>query len=210
MTITHHIHPDLLMEYARGDVDYATSLVVASHVSLCDHCRSELEMFDILASSALFLDSEDSAVNSTLEDRIFSELDKRETQTRPASIGPYPQPLVEALGHKEPQWKPLGAGVKQHIIAKDKHSSVRLLYIDGGRPVPEHSHGGKELTLVLQGAFHDQTGMFRIGDVETADETLEHQPIALDGPACICLAATSERLVFKSLLPRLLQPIFQI
>ena len=45
-----------------------------------------------------------------------------------------------------------------------------------------------------------------VGDVEIADEALDHTPVADAGAACICLAATDAPLRFRSFLPRLLQP----
>jgi putative transcriptional regulator len=66
------------------------------------------------------------------------------------------------------------------------------------------------MTLVLQGAFRDETGRFGPGDVEIADDTLEHVPVAEPGAVCICLAATEAPLRFKALMPRLAQPFFRI
>ncbi|HBV54683.1 MAG TPA: transcriptional regulator, partial [Rhodobacteraceae bacterium] len=43
--------------------------------------------------------------------------------------------------------------------------------------------------LVLKGAFRDQTDHFGPGDVEVANEDLEHTPVADIGEDCICLAA---------------------
>ena len=87
---------------------------------------------------------------------------------------------------------------------------MRLLYIPPGQSVPEHGHGGLELTLVLQGSFSDSEGSFGVGDVETAHGEIEHQPVAGQGAPCICLAATDAPLRFRGLIPRLLQPIFRI
>ena len=44
--------------------------------------------------------------------------------------------------------------------------------IPAGTAVPDHGHRGTELTLVLQGAFRDETDRFGPGDVEIADEAL--------------------------------------
>ena len=76
--------------------------------------------------------------------------------------------------------------------------------------MPDHSHNGLELTLVLQGSFSDATGRFGVGDLEIADEDLEHTPVADPGDACICLAATDAPLRFRAIVPRLLQPLFRI
>jgi putative transcriptional regulator len=76
--------------------------------------------------------------------------------------------------------------------------------------VPDHGHNGIEMTLVLQGSFADETGTFGVGDLEVADEELEHTPVAGEGLPCICLAATDAPLRFRTLMPRLLQPLFRI
>jgi len=89
-------------------------------------------------------------------------------------------------------------------------ASARLLYIPGGVAVPDHGHRGMELTLVLQGAFADSTARFARGDIEIADEALEHTPVAEAGAPCICLAATDAPLRFKTMLPRIAQSVFRI
>ena len=71
--------------------------------------------------------------------------------------------------------------------------------------MPEHSHRGTELTLVLRGAFSDAAGRFGRGDLEAADDTLEHVPTAEAGEDCICLTATEAPLRFRGVLPRLAQ-----
>ena len=108
------------------------------------------------------------------------------------------------------RWRPVGGGVKQAILPTSKSASARLLFIPAGSAVPDHGHRGVELTMVLQGAFADATDRFARGDVEIADEDLEHTPIADIGADCICLAATDAPLRFRSLIPRLLQPFLKI
>lgn len=76
--------------------------------------------------------------------------------------------------------------------------------------MPDHGHRGLELTLVLQGAFRDETDRFGAGDIEIADQELEHTPVAERGLDCICLAATDAPLRFNSFLPKLVQPFFRI
>ena len=74
--------------------------------------------------------------------------------------------------------------------------------------MPEHGHGGAELTLVLRGAFHDETGRYARGDVADLDETVEHQPVVTDaGGDCICLIASEKPERFHGLVARLLQPL---
>ena len=208
--ITHHIPDALLAAYAAGNLPQAFAVVVASHVSLCTHCRAALEAHQNVGGVVLE-ETNTVAVSATLKNDILSQLD---APFSPEPVyersGVYPGPIMEALKGRAPKWKKLGMGVRQDILMSGPSGSVRLLYIPPGQAVPDHSHNGLELTLVLQGSFSDETGRFGVGDVEIADETLEHTPTAEAGEACICLAATDAQLKFNALVPRLLQPLFRI
>ncbi|MBE1284376.1 MAG: transcriptional regulator [Rhodobacteraceae bacterium] len=209
--ITHHIPDDLLMSYAAGTLPHAFSVVVAAHVSMCDECRARLAAHE--CAGGVVLDGlTPQLVSNDLRDRVFASLDDAPPPepVRHARSGVYPGPVMEALKGKPPKWKRLGMGTRQTILSDDDEGSVRLLYIPAGQAVPDHGHNGLELTLVLQGAFRDDTGYFGVGDLEVADAELEHTPIAEPGADCICLAATDASLKFNAFMPRLLQPLFRI
>jgi putative transcriptional regulator len=109
------------------------------------------------------------------------------------------------------KWKALGKGAAQlRIRTGDGETQVRLLKIPAGKPVPEHSHSGRELTLVLCGAFDDGEERFARGDIEDADASVQHVPTATKDEDCICLAVTDAPLRFRSWIVRALQPILGI
>lgn len=208
--ITHHISEPMLIAYAAGNLPKPFAVVVASHISLCAQCRATVEAHQSVGG-VLLEASETADISESLKAGVLDMLDtplKSEPVYERAGI--YPAPVVEALQGKSPKWKSLGRGVKQNILSQSDEGSVRLLFIPPGQAVPDHSHNGLELTLVLQGSFSDEEGKFGVGDVEIGDEDLEHTPIAGDGCPCICLAATDAPLKFNAFLPRLLQPIFRI
>jgi putative transcriptional regulator len=125
----------------------------------------------------------------------------------------FPEPLRSYLGGDvdKLRWRRLGFSAKHLPIAtRDGRSSVRLLRIPAGQPVPEHGHGGPELTLVLKGCLVDGEQRFHRGDVECTDETVEHQPSAGPEEDCVCLAVTDAPLRFKSRIARLAQPFLRI
>lgn len=208
--IRHHIPDEMLAAYASGSLPHAFAVVVASHVSMCDECRAGLEAHELVGGA--LLESETGvALSDGLKTDVLAELDQ---PFRPEPVyersGVLPGPVMAALKGRPPRWKKLGMGVCQDILSEGEGGSVRLLFIPPGQAVPDHSHGGLELTLVLQGSFHDETGQFGVGDLEVADEDLEHTPVANAGDTCICLAATDAPLRFRALVPRLLQPLFRI
>jgi putative transcriptional regulator len=208
--ITHHIPDAMLAAYAAGTLPQAFSVVVASHVSMCLDCRAALEAHQAVGGAVLETTGE-VAVSTDMKTSILSRLDD---PFRPEPdydrSGIFPGPVVQSMKARAPRWKSLGLGVRQDILSADESGSVRLLYIPPGQAVPDHSHNGLELTLVLQGSFSDETGRFGVGDLEIANEDLEHTPTADLGDPCICLAATDAPLRFRAFIPRLLQPIFRI
>ena len=214
MTINHHLTDELLMAYSAGDLPEAFTLVVAAHVSLCDECRARMESFDALGGAVLedgVAPMEAGSLAACMA-RI-RDLPQATARSPKRAAGVFPAPLVDYVGGglDQVKWRPLGMGAKQAILRMgDDGASVRLLAIPGGAAMPDHGHNGLEMTLVLQGAFRDETARFARGDIEIADSETEHTPVAEEGAVCICLAATQGRLKFNGLLPRLAQPFFRI
>lgn len=207
---THHIPDHILAAYAAGTLSHPFAVAVASHVSMCDQCRASLGAHQAVGGAVLE-GSAAVAVSGGMKADLLAQLGMPwQLQPRYDRKGIYPAPIVEALRGEDPKWKRLGGGVRQSILHAGPQGTVRLLYIPGGQAVPDHGHNGLEMTLVLQGSFSDETGRFGVGDIEIADEDLDHTPIADPGEACICLAATDAPLRFHRLVPRVLQPFFQI
>lgn len=213
MTIRHHLSDQLLMAYAAGELPEAFGLVVATHVSLCDDCRAQLAAFEVVGGAVL-----DQCDHAMMTDEsltaCFARIDALpQTRVTPRKrAGLLPAPLAEYVGGDlaRVKWRSVGAGVRQAILPTGKGASARLLHIPAGQAVPDHGHRGMELTLVLQGAFRDESDRFGPGDVEIADQATEHTPVAEAGMDCICLAATDAPLRFNALIPRLAQPFFRI
>jgi len=212
--IKHHLTDPLLMSYSAGTLPEGFSLVVATHVSLCDECRARVAGFDAVGGELLqatdTAEMSDDALAATLA--LIAGQDNAPVARAPRRKGVFPAPLQDYVGGDidAVTWKRVGGGVRQMILKTNKGTSVRLLHIPSGVAVPDHGHRGTELTLVLQGAFKDETDRFGVGDVEVADEDVNHTPVAEEGQDCICLAATDAPLRFNSLIPRIAQPFLRI
>lgn len=222
--VQHHISDELLLDYASGNLAEGWSIAVATHLALCPSCRDRLsfmehtggqllEATEVKENEPTSADDSWAMMKAKLRDQGPSRAVAATPVATPVDIPVLPEPLRSYLGSDVDglKWKALGRGA-YHIPIKtgDSESQVRLLKIPAGKPVPEHSHGGRELTLVLKGAFTDGSTVFKRGDIEEADETLTHQPVATPDEDCICLAVTDAPLKFKSLLVRLVQPVLGI
>ena len=214
MTIKHHLSDELLMAYAAADLPEAFNLVIAAHLSMCDECRARSMAFDALGG-AVIEDSTCEMSAGSLEASMarIDGLPQMQVPEVRRSDAVLPVPVLDYVGGglEAVKWRSLGMGVRQSILRiGDKGASARLLYIPAGAAMPDHGHRGLELTLVLQGAFRDEADRFGRGDIEIADASIEHTPVAEAGEDCICLAATQGSLKFSALLPRLAQPFFRI
>ncbi len=213
--IRHHLNDALLMAYSAGTLPEAFNLVVATHISLCDDCRARMHEFDAVGGALLqdmnVVALDENAFASTLA--LIARGDRAEPRKpRAAQGGLFPAPLRDYVNGDldAVKWRRIGGGVSQAVIETSKDATVRLLKIPAGVAVPDHGHRGTELTLVLQGAFRDDTDRFGPGDIEVADEAMVHTPVAEPGPDCICLAATDAPLRFSGLIPRIAQPFLRI
>jgi len=219
MRVNHKVSDELLLDYASGSLGESWSLAVSTHLALCPESRQRLEALEMTGGALL---SDITPVDEVSDDQWQKIRKLLKADARPVLSAPaiqthdgavLPEPLrsyaggdVDAL-----KWKQLGPGAYHFPIrTRDGEANVRLLRIPAGKPVPEHTHGGRELTVVLSGYFKDGNDVFRRGDFEEADEDLTHQPIAGEGEDCICLAVTDAPLKFKSWLVRLVQPVLGI
>ena len=205
--IKHHLTDALLMGYSAGTLPEAFNLVVATHISMCDTCRAALAEFDAVGGEVMMqTDASDLDADSFAATMALIANGPTVKEPKPANNN-LPQPLQDYVQSSlsDVKWRKIGGGVSQLVLETSNDATVRLLKIPAGTALPDHGHHGTELTLVLQGAFVDDTDRFAAGDVEVANEDLHHTPVAEAGADCICLAATDAPLQFKGIIPRIAQ-----
>lgn len=202
MTPTFHPTPDMLLDYATGTLSEAASLLMATHLTYCPHCRREVRRLEAVGG-ALVEDLPTSAVDTSL-DSLLSRLDEPAPPiARPAVAPPAagfewaPKPLHPYL--KKAAWKGFMPGMSQIPLEVDG-GSTRLLCVKAGRAMPMHTHSGRELVAVLKGSFVDGGKSFGPGDMAIATDDDLHQPIAHPDEECICLYLIEGRLKLPGLL----------
>lgn len=229
-SICHHLDDLTLMRFAAGDLDEAFAVVVSSHISMCDGCRRNLERAEAIGGALLDTIETPAQTASAATIDGFDEL-MASIDAEPRSAEIIPMPRREPDAHNDTattvpaalrayigadlkaiKWKNVAPGLKKFDlpVSKDCPSTLVMLHIAPGMAVPEHGHGGDEITLILQGAYRDEIGEFGPGDVADLDDHIEHQPRVISQDPCICLAATEKPTRFKQWLPRLMQPLIGI
>lgn len=201
MTLRHH--PDLasLMSCSAGSMPEPLAAVMATHVSMCPECRVELGRMERIGT-VLF---------NSLPPAEISRPPARGEDEGQATSGRLPDEVIEVLrptGRKL-AWRRLGPGLWFLPIPLSGNGGGRLHLVKAapGVAMPEHGHTASELTIILDGAYTDEIGTFRVGDVEDLDDSVEHRPVACPRQGCICLTAMQGRSRFKGWLARLIAPL---
>lgn len=217
MNITHHLDHATVLAYAAGTLGEALAVVAASHIAWCPSCRAAVRQAEELGGEML-LDLGESSVSAHCKDNTMRLLDRATLHRFPAPApvrSEVPQPLARLLGGvalSDLPWKRKAPGIAMHDVrlSSARNGKLVLMRIAPGKAMPEHGHGGEELTLVLSGAYHDKIGRFGPGDVADLDEDIEHRPVIEAGKECYCIVATEAPTRFKSISARLMQPFIGI
>lgn len=215
--ITHRPPEELLLGYASGSLPEPIALAVASHAALCPETAREIRRLEGLGGSLL-----DGLAPAELKagalDRALAALDEAEPARPKAIATPAARALLPA-----PVWPYVKGDLANlawrhrspfidtaELIADGGKRSAFLLRVKAGHPVPRHTHRGLELTLVLTGAYCDAANCFERGDIQVADPTIDHQPMAQVGEDCICLVALEAPIWFTGPVGRLANPFVKL
>lgn len=215
-------HPSeaILAAYAAGSLTEGLALVTATHLSLCASCRRAAAAIEAIGGAVFEALPEE----PMREDALAHALARieRPDPASPAETGlsappnglaelsATPEPLRHYLGGRGWRgWVPGLAAMR--IMPRDKEGgSVFLVRVSPGMSLAHHGHAGRELSLILSGAYCDEFGRFGPGDLAEIDESMSHRPVAEAGGPCICVIATERPLRFTSRLARALQPMLGI
>ena len=213
MKITHHPDDATLMSYAAGSLPESLAAVVSTHLAMCPHCQHEVRVMERVGTALMEILAPASLTRAVPQMALRAM--EAEVGT-PAVVeadplADIPTPLRHLAGSRinEIHWKRLGMGI-WNVPLKLSHAGdgdLRLLRVGPGRAMPEHGHGGSELTLILRGCYRDEFGEYWPGDVADLDELVEHRPLAHPELGCICLIASERPAKFKGLFGRMLQPL---
>lgn len=213
MNFVNQTSEELLLRYAAGQLRPAPALVVASHLAMSPSSQRLVAGFESVGG-ALLDEAPMADLSAGLFERTLAQLGTCVRPEHPAPVRGHealdmgialPAPLARrSIG----PWKWLGPGMRYARVAmpEDPDHNVVLLRVPSGRALPQHSHSGEEITLVLKGSFHDETGRYGAGDLIEEDEDTDHSPIVDRDGECICLASIEGPMRIRSWLGRLAQP----
>ena len=209
-------HPDemLLLEYSAGSLSEPQALCVRLHLDKCVRCRGQLEIMNYLGSVVLEDQQQSTDLSAGLFARINSRLDEEVMQAPRVAPDAGPPDLLTKLiaantDFEALPWKRQLGDVSVYDISDQFgaiNERVTLQRLRAGGKAPTHTHRGEELTIVLQGAFCDNNGVFETGDFVALDKSHVHKPIALQGDHCITLSVLTAPVRLTGAFTRMLNP----
>lgn len=214
--MTRH-HPDTLtlMEYSAGNLSEPHALCIRLHLDQCPHCCSRVDTLDSLG--AVMMESQPQVgVSSDMFDSILSRIDSEPDMTenyintQAKRVSPLQKLLGENLN--DLPWKRQLGDVSVLDISErfpGQSEQVVLQKLTAGGKAPAHTHRGDETTIVLQGAFADQKGVFNQWDFVVLNQEDEHKPVAVGCEDCITLSVLSAPVRLTGTFTRLLNPFIR-
>lgn len=195
----------LLAAYAAGQLPCAAHALVAAHLEISPENR------------AFVASLEESLAKELVVDRPCCEIRKREARLdaifccdqlagKEKCDSDVPRALRHFLGRcvDEMPYRTRLPGIRECRIEGGNGLAAMLYRIAPGKKIPQHSHEGTEITLVLRGGFSDETGHYVRGDIAIADDDVEHVPVADKGAECVCFAVLDAPLRLTGPVGRLL------
>ncbi|WEM44815.1 ChrR family anti-sigma-E factor (plasmid) [Photobacterium sp. DA100] len=216
-----HFHPDhnLLSRYACGELESASSIMISAHLEYCPSCRQKIAAIEAEQAGQLEK-SEPATLSPALEAMMHQIMDQEFVDTvvdqQPDSqlmLEGKTYPLPSALqrhNEKIGPWSRLPGNIKRAQVDVCGTSKMNFIYMDSDSALPEHTHQGQEITLVLAGEFYDESGTYRAGDFIVQTKQHQHLPRTREGQDCLCLTLLNAPLHFTSGLATLLNPFSQL
>lgn len=223
MNVKHHPSADVLTSFAAGGLPLSHSLCVSTHLEHCSECRQTLRALEGVGGE-LFEDLAPKQSNQALKSRVLDAIRQNPASnaTAPAAIaakevqaqsnGSIPKSLRQFVkqGYDSLKWRRISASMFTTELCREADGArVELLKIMPGGSVSTHTHLGDEYTVILEGSFSDEDGLYRQGDFMVRDASQQHKPVATKDKECICLIVTYAPIQFTGWFTRWLNPFLR-
>ncbi len=188
MTLQDNAYAAFMLDHAAGRLPPAESLVADLHTALSPLGGQLARILDSTGGAFLESVAPDSIAVGPMDPGAQDAPDA----IPPSRLAQYLERDLLAL-----KWRRDIVGVP---TLRTDTPMARLLRLDPGERAPGHCHGRRDVTVVLQGAYADEYGVYEKGDLAFAMPGLRHQPRAIGVEPCVCMVATERGRPVRGLL----------
>lgn len=206
---THMPSTEMLVDYTSGAATPGTALLMAAHLTHSPGGRLQVAEMERIGGALLADEAPVTMSAASLNDVLNMIDDQADAPAAPATEldpGPLPRPVIDAVGiaFDDIPWKFRLPGFSEYELDVFAPERVSLLRARPGTAIPQHTHHGRELTLVMTGAMQDGDKIFRAGDLSVAGEDDDHRPRIIGDETCYCLVVMDGGLHFTGTFSRAL------
>ncbi len=199
----------LLLAYAAGVLNQAQSLAVAVHMAMSPQARSIVRQCEAIGAALMECECEPQAMRGNALDNVLAQIDAPPEPKKPQRAGVMLPPeiriplmLLDRVSCRpcQPQWRRAFTGL--HICElplECRESRVQFIKGKPAAKIPAHTHRTMEITLVLDGAYADDTGYYRRGDLVVLDADDGHQTQACREKGVVAMVVSDTPVRFSSL-----------
>ncbi len=222
--IKHHPKFELIQAFVKGELPASLSAGIAIHADMCPVCQNKIaqltEQVAEVSFEEAYLDrfivEDEQSLDEVADidfDQMISDITESDEVDQVVHVS---ETLIDfnntsyslptALSRMEfGKAAQIGKLARSRVLLDEGEIHTSLLHIEPGGGVPEHTHKGFELTVLLEGSFHDESGEYVKGDFIMLDASHQHQPISENG--CLCYTVANDALHFTQGINKLLNPI---
>ena len=210
-------HPDtrLLNEFSSGTLPLAQSVCVSLHLKYCDQCQRNHRRLQQMGA-AMFEKLAPQQIDDSLLQSVMGRLDEEAPlsyATAPEEESDYPALMQRLMNgrYQELDWDRVNKDLRiSRLRTGDRDNELSLYHIKAGGSIPQHTHKGTELTLVLDGSFSDEEGVYHEGDFLMRDAEHVHTPTAARTGDCVCVGVLDAPIRFTQWNYRPLNPFLKL
>lgn len=214
-TIKNHPADELLAFYSAANLPLSQALCISVHLEHCDECARKLRRLNQIGSE-LMHQLKPSPPSSGLKQQLLDQLDTLteeavKVRPRPDNTS-VPRCLHQFIktGYEKIPWRRISPDIQSYELCRDQNKAkVELLRIRPGGTSSTHTHMGDEYTVILEGSFSDEAGLYHKGDFLLRDASVQHTPVATMDKDCICLAVTEAPIQLTGFFGQLLNPFIR-
>ncbi len=175
---------ECLLSYANGCMGEAESLLIATHLAFCPHCRKLAHIGECVGGK-LMTETAAVPVSDACRSKLFAALDGADTEAKPAQshASPecfIPEPLRGYLGGagcksgvKQLAWEQTAAGQREYKLkltscCQRRGADARLVMLEANSALTLPATQHRRALLVLCGSLANAEATYQTGDITCA------------------------------------------
>jgi len=213
-----NFHPtnEMLGAFADGLMSPAQALIISAHCDMCSQCATKVALYTDASAEAIF-DQNAPKVDAGVFGDMLSQITSEEVD-RGMKVEPRNRVLeldgrqfvlprsLNRLSESMGNWSHMVGKLWQAPVNIGGDNVANFIFMEKGGSVPEHTHRGSEMTLVVNGEFSDGLADYDSGDFMVMDGSNIHTPSTNSDEGCLVFSIVDKPLHFTSGWARLINP----